>query len=129
MLLLIFAYGNVRCAIGKDVGGHQIWINVEPHGRVLAILARLFLDLGHPIEPADASDAVKYPREFGMLGNLALVEDDVFLRVDAAGEECSRHFTRGPREFARILPYGDGMQIDDAIDAVIAILQRHKPGY
>src|SRR5512143_24490 len=128
MLLLIFANGHMCCAIDQDVGGHQVRVDVESDRSIFAVLSGLFLELGHAIEPADTGDATEHPGKFGMLGDLALVKDDVFLRVDAARKERSGHLACGARQFARVLPYRDGVQVDHAIDAVITILQRDELG-
>src|SRR5262245_54200321 len=87
MLLLALADRHMGGAIGEDVGGHQTRIGKEPDRRILPILAGLLLELRHPVEPADARDAVEYPGEFGVLRNLALVEDDVLSRIDAGSDE------------------------------------------
>ncbi len=54
VLLLVLAHGDMRRAVGKDVGGHQHGIIVEADGGVLAILARLLLELRHAVQPAEA---------------------------------------------------------------------------
>ena len=128
MLFPILAHRHVRRAVDQNVCGHQVRIDIQSDRGVLTILARLFLELGHTIEPADAGDTIENPGELGMFGDLALVENDVLLWIDAAGEERSGDFTRGARQFGRILPYGDGVQVDNAVDAVIALLQRHELG-
>ena len=87
MLLLVLADRHVGGAIGEDVGGHQHRIVVEADRGVLAVLAGLLLELGHAVEPAEAGDAVEDPGELGVGEDLALVEDDVLLRVDAGGDE------------------------------------------
>src|SRR5262249_7190740 len=92
------------------------------------ILAGLFLERRHPVEPADARDTIKDPGELGMLRNLALVEDDVLLWIDTAGQERGRNLARRARQFVRVLPHSDGVKIDDTINTVIAILQRHELG-
>ena len=51
-----------------------------------------------------------------------------FFGVDAAGEERRGHLARGARQFARVLPHRDGVQVDHAIDAVVALLQRDEFG-
>ena len=84
--------------------------------------------MGHAVEPADAGNAIEHPSKLGVLGDLTLVEDNVLLGVDATGKECSGYLAGRPRQFARILPHRDGVQIDDAVDAVIAILQCDKLG-
>ena len=58
-----------------------------------------------------------------MLGHLALVEHDVFRRIDAAGDESRRHLADSVRQFGRVLPHGDRVQIDNAINAVVTVLQ------
>jgi hypothetical protein len=63
-----------------------------------------------------------------VFGDLALVEDDVFFGVDAAGKKRSGHLACGERQFARVLPDRDGVHVHDAVDAVIAILQRDELG-
>ncbi len=83
MLLLVLADRNVRGAIQQNVRRHQHRIVVETHGRVFAVLAGLFLELGHAVQPAEAGDAVEDPGQLGMAGHLALVEHDVLLRIDA----------------------------------------------
>ena len=61
-----------------------------------------------------------------MLGDLALVEDDVLLRIDAAGDERRGHLADVARQLGRVLPDRDRVQVDDAIDAVVAVLQLHE---
>ena len=124
MLLLVLADRHMRRAIDQDVGRHQARIGVKPDRGVLAVLAGLLLELGHAVEPAEAGDAVEHPGELGVLGDLALVEDDVLLRIDAAGDERGGHLARrsarsssGPPHTDR---HRDGVQVDDAIDAVVA---------
>ena len=54
-----------------------------------------------------------------------LLEQDVPVGVDAAGEQRRRHLARLRRQLARVLPDGDGVQIDDAEDAFVIALQSH----
>ena len=75
-------------------------IGVEPDRGVLAVLAGLLLELGHAVEPADARDAIEDPGELGVLGDLALVEDDVLLRIDAGGDEGRRHLADARSQLA-----------------------------
>src|SRR5262249_56517145 len=89
VLLLVLADGYMRGTVNEDVGGHQGRIGVETDGGILAVLARLLLELGHAVEPAEAGDAVEHPGKLGMLGEPALVKYDVFLRVDTEGNEGS----------------------------------------
>jgi hypothetical protein len=126
MLLLVFADRHVGRAINQDVGRHQIGIDVEPDRGVLAVLAGLLLELRHAVEPADAGDAIEHPGELGVLGDLALVEDDVLCRIDAAGKKRRGDLAGRLGQLGRVLPDRDGVHVDDAIDAVVAVLQLDK---
>src|SRR5262249_39339266 len=77
----------------------------------------------HAVEPADARHAIEHPGKLGMLGNLRLVEHDMRLRVDAAGDEGRRDFPDARLQLLRLLRQGDGVEIDDAVDAVVSLLQ------
>ena len=46
-----------------------------------------------------------------------------FCRIDAAGDERRGDLADGARQLGRVLPDRDRVQIDDAIDAVVAVLQ------
>ena len=62
------------------------------------MLARLFLELGHPVEPAQPGDAVEHPGELGVAGTWLWIEDDVALGIDAGRRASPR---RSRRVFAR----------------------------
>jgi hypothetical protein len=64
----------------------------------------------------------------GMLGDLALIEHDVFFRIDAAGDEGRGDVADRLGQLLRILPNRDGVQIDHAVDAVVLLLQCNEPG-
>ena len=61
-----------------------------------------------------------------MFRDLALVEDDMFCRVDTGGEKGGGHFADIARQFQRVLRHGDRVQIDNAIDAFHLVLQRDE---
>src|SRR5947199_9571048 len=92
MLLLVLADRNMGSAIEQNVRRHQHRIIVETYRCILAILARLFLELRHPVQPADPRDAIEYPRQLRMPGHLTLVEHDMLFRIDAAGDESGADF-------------------------------------
>ena len=63
--------------------------------------------------------------ELGVLGDVALHEDRGPLGVDAAGEVLRRR-TTGPLAQPRgVHLHGDGVQVDDAVEGVVALLQAH----
>ena len=61
-----------------------------------------------------------------MCRNLALIEDDAPLRIDAGGKISRGDLARVCAQFGGVLPYGDGMQVDDAVDAIVVVLQRDE---
>ena len=126
MLLLVVAHRHMRRPVGEDVRRHQHGVNVKPDAGVLAVLARLLLELRHAVQPADARHAVQNPGEFRVRVNLRLVENDVLLRVHARRDKSRRDLARGAPQIGRVLLDRDRVHIDDAIDAIVIILQRHE---
>ncbi|MNY35179.1 hypothetical protein D3C86_1695660 [compost metagenome] len=54
---------------------------------------------------------------------MRLHKDGALLRIDAAGQIQRQRIQRSLAQFFRVLTYGDGVQIDDAVDAVVIVLQ------
>src|SRR5262249_23064345 len=52
---------------------------------------------------------------------------DMRLGVDAGRDEGGGHLADRTRQLGRVLPGGDGVQVDHAIDAVVALLQLDEP--
>ena len=117
-------------AIQENVGRHQHRVVVKTDRRRLAILAGLFLELRHAVEPAHPRHAIENPGELGMAGDLALVEHDVLLRIDAGGDERRGDLAGVARELGRAAPHVDPLRdrvhVDDAIDAVVRLLHLHE---
>ncbi len=61
-----------------------------------------------------------------MLCDPALVEDNIGVRIDAAGEKGRGHLAGGARELRRLVRQGHRMQVDDAIDAGMRLLHLDK---
>src|SRR4029077_2154633 len=127
MLLLVFADRHMGGAINQNIGSHQRRIGVEADRSILAILAGLLLELRHAGKPTQPRHAIEYPGELGVLGDLALVEYDIFFWIDSAGEKGGGNLADGTRQFTGLLPHGNGVQIDDAINAVETVLQLDEP--
>ncbi len=123
MLLLVLADRHMRRLIAEDVGGHQHRIGIEAEPGHVAVLARLFLELRHPVEPAERRQAAEQPAEFGMRADHALVEDDAAFGVDAGGDIGGGDLARRMAQFGRILRHRHRVQIDDAEDALEIVLQ------
>ena len=117
VLLLVLAHRHMRGLVGQDVGGHQRRIGEQAQRAVLGVLAGgLVLELGHAAHPAHARDAVEDPGKFDMRGHLALVEQDRARRVDAGGDEACRRLARLLAQLRRVLPDGDRVHVDEAVD-------------
>lgn len=56
---------------------------------------------------------------------MRLHEDGAFFRIDTAGQVQRQRIQRGLAQFLGVLAHGDGMQIDDAVDAVVVVLHLH----
>src|SRR5690606_3103850 len=69
---------------------------------------------------------VEDPGKLGVLGDTALVEDDVPLRVNAGSQERRRDRPCLPGQVVVDERGRQRMQIDDAVKAVVAVLQRHE---
>ena len=65
-----------------------------------------------------------------MLGDLALIEDDIFFRIDTAGNEGGGHLARVLRQLLGATPdrqrLGNRVQVDYAVDALVPVLQCDK---
>ena len=127
MLLLVLADRHMGGAIEQNVGRHQHRIIVEADRGVLAILAGLFLELRHAVEPADPRHAIEDPCQFGVPGHLALVEDDMLFGIDAGGDKGRGDFPGVARELGRAAPdrhrLRERVHIDNAIETVVGLLQ------
>src|ERR1700757_192502 len=56
--------------------------------------------------------------------NHALIEDDAALGVDPGGDVRGRDLARRGAQFGGVLRLGQRMQVDDAEDALVIVLQR-----
>src|SRR5207237_829375 len=68
-------------------------------------------------------DGVQDPVELRVLGDVRLHEDDGPRRIDAGGEEPDRHVDRALGQGRCVVGLRDGMQVHDAEQAVVLVLQ------
>ena len=66
MLFLILAHRHMGGVIQQDVGGHQRRIGIQAERLLFGIRPGLFLELGHPVHPAQPGHAIENPAQFGM---------------------------------------------------------------
>src|SRR5207248_1993833 len=78
----------------------------------------------HPVKPAERRQAAQKPSQLGMRADHALVEDDAALGVDAGGDIGGGDLARRLAQLVGVLRLGQRVQIDNAEDAVVIVLQR-----
>ncbi len=121
MLRLIVAHRHDRGLVDQNIRGHQHRILQQPVAdRFLRL--RLRFVLRHPFQPAHRRHAGQHPREFGVLRHRRLHHDGRVLRIDARRQEQRRRFQDLRAQLGRLLIHRDGVQIDDAEDALVVAL-------
>ena len=125
MLFLIFANRNLVGLIQQNVRRHQHRIVKQTGVNVFRIARGFVFELGHTAQFTEIGVAVQRPAQLRVLRHVRLNEDGAFLRVDTACQVKRQSIQRRFTQFLRILTRGDGMQIYDAVDAVIIILHAH----
>ena len=88
------------------------------------MLGGLVLELGHAGHFAHVGKAVQDPAQLGVLGDLGLKVDDVFLRVEAAGQEERHGAQAGLAQLRGILAHRQCVEIHDGVEAVVLILKK-----
>ncbi len=123
VLALVVAHRHAGGTVGGDVGRHQVRIHVQPGRRRLAILPRLVLELRHPVQPAEARDAVEDPAQADMGVHRGLREQGAARRIYAAGQQRGGHLQRLGAQLCRVLEGGDRVQVHHAEQALVGVLQ------
>ena len=125
MLPLIVPHRHQSGMIGMNIRRHQVRIHVQTRRNRLPILARLVLELGHPVEPAERREAAEHPGQLGMGRDRGLMKQNMPVRIDARRQQNRRHHPCLLPQLSRVLKIGDRMLINDAINAVAVLLQLH----
>ena len=126
MLFLVLADRHVRCLVDQDVGGHQRGIGEQSERDILAVLAGLLLELRHAAHPAHAGHAIEDPGELRVFGHHRLVEDGLLVAVHAGREESRGDLARLRGELRGLLPHGDRVLVDHAVEALVIVLQARE---
>jgi hypothetical protein len=121
MLPLVVADRDDVGLVQQDVPGHQDRVREEPRRDEVAALA-LLLELGHPAQLAVARDGREQPRRLRVRGHVALAERRRAGRVEPRREQERRQVERAAAEVLRVVLDGDRVQVDDAEEAVPALL-------
>ena len=124
VLLLVLAHRHVGGVVEQDVGRHQRRIGESPSEEFSGFLPALSLNWVIRFSQPMPGDAVEDPGELGVRRHLGLVEEDRALRVEAAGDVGRGQLAGGLAQLLRVLPDGDRVQVDDAVDRLMAVLHR-----
>ena len=85
---------------------------------------RLVLELRHPVQLAEARHGAQQPSRLGVRGDVALREDGRALGVEPGREQHRREVERLLAEVVRVVLDADRVQVDDAEEALAALLRR-----
>ncbi len=126
MLLLVLANGTWVARLDQNVRRHQAGIGIEANAGIFAILASLFLELRHAVQPADPCNAVDDPAQLGMRRPWLWLKMICFFgSIPAAMKALPLPVS--PAQFHRVLRQGDRMHIHHAIEAFVMMLKIHEP--
>ena len=123
MLLLVLTHRDQVGLVEQDVRRHQHRVGEQAGGDVVGVLFGLVLELGHAGQLPKLGVAAQHPGQLGVLGHVALDEDDAPDRVQAAGDILGQLLQGAPAQQGRVLADGDGVHVHDAVDAVVLILK------
>ena len=124
VLALVVAHRDGRSVVEEDVGRHETRVGEEPDPDRLLPLA-LVLELGHAPELAHGGGALEQPGEPGVLGDVALNEEGAAVRIQPDGEQVERRIERVGPDVHRVDVRGQRMEVDDAVEGVVALLEGH----
>lgn len=66
MLFLILTHRYMRAFIRENIGCHEDGVGVEAQGSIFPVLARLFLELGHAVQPTERRMSAQNPGQLRM---------------------------------------------------------------
>jgi len=125
MLLLILAHGHQMGLIEKNIRRLKAWVPVKPKGCLFLILASLVLELGHTVEPSHGRFAPQHPTKLGVSRYMGLDKEDTFLGIKATGKISCGNLKGLIFKKGRVLEDGDGVHVNDAVKAVVVLLQMY----
>ena len=108
--------------VEQDVAGHQHRVREEP-GRDELALVGLVLELGHPAELAVARDGRQEPARLRVRGHLALGENRRPLGIEPRRQQRREEIECALVKVGRVVVGGDRVQVDDAEEALAALLR------
>ncbi len=124
VLRLVLAHGHDAGLVEQDVGGHQHGVlqQAVAHG---FLFGGLHLVLRHALQPAHRRDAGEHPGQLGVRGHGGLHHDGAGLGIDAGGQIERGDLLDFGAQLGGVLVERDGVQVDDAEDALVIVLDAH----
>jgi hypothetical protein len=123
MLNLVLAHGHIPGLVDKDIGRLEHGVVEKTHVDVASVLSSLLLELGHPFQLSNRRHAVEDPGEFHVFGDMGLNKELAPVRSQPAGQEDRGRLQNPSLEGGRLILDGDGMVVDDTVDAIVLIEQ------
>ena len=124
MLALVLADGDEIRLVQQDIGRHQNRVGEQARRDVVGVLLGFHLELRHARQLAELRIAPQHPGKLRVLRHMGLDEHDILLRVQPAGDILRQLLQTSAPQIGRHLPDRNGVHIDDAVDALIFVLQR-----
>ena len=78
----------------------------------------------HALQAAELGDAAEQPAQLRVLAHVALAEQRAAVRVEACGEQDRHRVIRALAQLGGLVGDRDRVQVDDAEDALAALLAR-----
>ena len=125
LLHLINSYRNHIRLIQKNICRHQHRIGKKSGIDIVCMLCRLILKLGHTVQFTHIGKTVKNPCQLCMSGNMGLIIETVFLRIQSCCNVNHQQISRSLAKGCRILANRNGMHVNHAVKALILVAQSH----
>jgi len=122
VLALVLADRDLVGAVREHVGGLEHWVEEEPGGDQLALVAGLLPELVHAVELAVGRDGAQQPAQARCARARRTGEEDAALRIEAGREQQRRRVVDALAQLARVVADGGRVQVDDAVDRLAAVL-------
>ncbi len=125
VLALVVSDGHLVRSVGEHVGRHQHRVEEQPGRHQFALVGRLLLELVHAVEVAEGGDVGEQPSQLGVLGDVGLAKEDRALRVQPGGQQQGGEVVQALAQRRRLVGHRQRVQVDDAEDALAALLPGH----
>ena len=124
VLRLVLAHRHDAGLVEQDIGGHQHRVLQQAVAHRF-LLGGLGFVLRHALQPAHRRDAGEHPGQLGVRRHRRLHHDGAGLGIDAGRQVERGDLVDLGAQLGGLLVDRDGVQIDDAEDALVVVLDAH----